>query len=52
MVQVGSQTIIEGSFSKTLSYLPCSQIWLNLPIDNRHFGYMTKLTQKITFGGV
>jgi hypothetical protein len=30
-----------------LSYLACSQKpWLNLPIDDRHFGYITKLTTK------
>jgi hypothetical protein len=29
------------------SYLACSQKpWLNLPIDDRHFGYITKLTTK------
>ncbi len=27
----------------------CSQIWLNLPMDDCHFGYVTKLTpQKLT----
>jgi hypothetical protein len=29
-----------------LSYLASSQIWLNLLVDRRHFGYITKLTQK------
>jgi hypothetical protein len=27
-------------------YLARSQIWLNLPMDHHHFGYITKLTQK------
>jgi hypothetical protein len=27
-------------------YLVCSQIWLNLPMDHRHVGYITKLTPK------
>ncbi len=27
-----------------LSYVACSQIWLNLPMDHCHFGYNTKLT--------
>jgi hypothetical protein len=32
---------------KLLSYLACSQKpWLNLPIDDHHFGYITKLTTK------
>jgi hypothetical protein len=26
--------------------LACSQIWLNLPMDDHHFGYITKLTLK------
>jgi hypothetical protein len=26
------------------SYLAYSQIWLNLLMDHRHFGYITKLT--------
>jgi hypothetical protein len=31
-----------------LSFLACSQIWLNLPVDHSHFGYITKLTPKET----
>jgi hypothetical protein len=27
-----------------------SQIWLNLPIDDHHFGYITKLTKKTLRG--
>jgi hypothetical protein len=33
-----------------LSYLACSQIWLNLRVDLRHFGYITKLTPKKNCG--
>jgi hypothetical protein len=29
-----------------LSYLACSQSWLNFPMDYHHFGYITKLTKK------
>ncbi len=29
-----------------LTHVSCSQIWLNLPMDYRHFGYITKLTPK------
>jgi hypothetical protein len=29
-----------------ISYLACSQIWLNLLMDHCHFGYITKLTPK------
>jgi hypothetical protein len=40
-------TNIEGFFYFfSISYLDCNQIWLNLPIDDRHFGYFTKLTPK------
>jgi hypothetical protein len=30
-----------------MPYLACSQIWLNLPTDDSHLGYNSKLTQKI-----
>jgi hypothetical protein len=30
----------------SLSHVACSQIWLNLPMDHHHFGYITKLTGK------
>jgi len=44
---------IEDFFLNYL-YLACSQIWLNLPMDHRHVGYITKLTpqasQKTTVG--
>jgi hypothetical protein len=33
-------------FRNLLSDLPCSQIWLNLPADYRHFGYITNLMKK------
>jgi hypothetical protein len=29
-----------------LSYLICSQIWLNHPMDDHHFSYITKLKNK------
>jgi hypothetical protein len=51
MVQVGSQKI-EGCFINILfSYLAFSQTWLNLPMDHRHFGYITKLKKKNKTGG-
>jgi hypothetical protein len=28
-----------------LSFLACSQIWLNLLMDDCHFGYITKLSK-------
>jgi hypothetical protein len=37
---------IEGCFKIFVSYLACSQIWLNLPVDHCHFGYSTKLPTK------
>jgi len=48
MVQGGSQKYARICFKKILlSYLACSQKpWLNLPIDDHHFGYITKLTTK------
>ncbi len=32
-----------------LSYLTCSQIWLNYFLDDRHFDYMTKSLKKPCF---
>jgi hypothetical protein len=29
-----------------LSYLASSKIWLNLPVNDHHFGYITKLIGK------
>jgi hypothetical protein len=29
-----------------LSYLAFSKIWLNLPVNDQHFGYITKLIGK------
>jgi hypothetical protein len=29
------------------SYFACSQIWLNLHLDDHHFGYIRKLMKKI-----
>jgi hypothetical protein len=37
---------IDGSFENLLSYLACSHIWLNLPVDHRHFGYNANSPQK------
>jgi hypothetical protein len=50
-VPVGSQEYrkILGFFKKNfflLSYLVCSQIWLNHLMDDHHFSYMTKLGGK------
>jgi hypothetical protein len=36
-----------GLFFFSVSYLACSQIWLNLSMDDRHLSYITKLTPKI-----
>jgi 1,2-phenylacetyl-CoA epoxidase catalytic subunit len=33
-------------FKELLSYLACSQIWLNLLVDHCHFGYITNATEK------
>jgi hypothetical protein len=48
MIQkVGPQKYRKIYFKIILSYLSCSQVWLNLPVeDHRHFGYNTKLTPK------
>ncbi len=32
--------------------LACSKIWLNLPMDHHHFGYITKLTKKTLIASV
>jgi hypothetical protein len=34
-----------------LSYLVCSQIWLNHFLDDRHFAYITKSLKETLFGG-
>jgi len=36
---------IDRCFTILLSHLACSQIWLHLPMDHCHFGYITKLTK-------
>jgi hypothetical protein len=36
----------DGFFFFKLSDLACSQIWLNLPADYHHFGYITNLMKK------
>ncbi len=38
--------IIKGFLILLLSYLLCSQIWLNLVVDDHQFGYITKLKNK------
>jgi len=35
-----------NALQKLVSFLARSQIWLNVPMDDRHFGYITKLTPK------
>jgi hypothetical protein len=37
---------IKGCLIFEVSYFACSQIWLNLPMDDHHFGYITKFDQK------
>jgi hypothetical protein len=49
MVQVGSQKYRRMSKFFSFLYLSCGQIWLNLPKDDCHFGYITKLTGKILY---
>jgi hypothetical protein len=41
IVLVGAKNI-EGFCFLILSYLVCSQIWLNYFMDDYHFGYITK----------
>jgi hypothetical protein len=48
MVQAGSQKYRLMFKHFLLSYLACSQIWLNLPMNVRQFAYIRKLTQKNT----
>jgi hypothetical protein len=49
MVEVEVAKNIEGCFLQNLlSYLACSQIWLNLPVDHCHFGYNSALPKKNT----
>ncbi len=40
---VGSLKYRRMFFQILLSYLACSQIWLNLHVNHHHFGYKTKL---------
>jgi hypothetical protein len=46
MVQGSSQNKIKGCLIFEVSYFASNQIWLNLPMDDHHFGYITKLTKK------
>jgi hypothetical protein len=41
---------IEGCFNILFSYLACNHIWLNLRMDDHHFGDITKFTQNKTIG--
>jgi hypothetical protein len=51
MVQLCSQKH-KRIFSEFLfSYISCSQIWLNIFVDN-HFGYIKKLKKKNLLGNV
>jgi len=46
-VPVSSQEYIEGFyFFFLLSYLVCSQIWLNHLMDDRHFNYIKRKFEK------
>ncbi len=38
----GSKKKRRNALKKLVSYLACSQIWLNVPMDDRHFGYVTQ----------
>jgi hypothetical protein len=46
MVTVRSQKYKRTFKKMSLSHLAYSQIWLNLPMDHHHFGYITKFTGK------
>jgi hypothetical protein len=49
MIQLFSQakkSLIKNNKFVLISYLTCSQIWLNLLVNHHHFGYITKLTPK------
>jgi hypothetical protein len=49
VLQLGSQKYGKMFKKKILlSYRIHSQIWLNLPMVNHYFGYITKFTKKIT----
>jgi hypothetical protein len=34
--------MLKAVLNKRVSFLACSQIWLNLPVDHSDFGYITK----------
>jgi hypothetical protein len=44
MVTVCRQKYKRTFLKMSLSHVACSQIWLNLPMDHHHFGYITKFT--------
>jgi hypothetical protein len=46
MVQGSSQNKIKGCLIFEVSYFACSQIWLNLPMDDHHFGLHHKIDKK------
>ncbi len=41
---------IEGCLIILVSYLACNHIWLNLHMDDHHFGDITKFAQNRTIG--
>ncbi len=46
-VQVGSQKYRQEDILKVYSHVQLvAKIWLNLPVDHHHFGYVTKLTDQ------
>jgi hypothetical protein len=46
MVHVGSKKNIGGSLNCSIAiFIACIQIWLNLPMDNCHFGCIIQLTK-------
>jgi hypothetical protein len=46
MVQVSTPKIYNGAVEKLLSYLTCSQIWLNLSMDDHHFKKIVEKKKK------
>jgi len=41
-----TSAFLKFSIARILPYLDCNQIWLNIPVHDRHSGYITKLTGK------
>jgi hypothetical protein len=44
-VKVAKNIVILMFLEKFFHIHACNQIWLNLPMDDSHFGYITKLTK-------